>query len=65
MAAVACVVRDSSGPILDGFGKRVASGSLVLLAEAIVIREAYVFYLKAGIVEACIESLVRDRVHQG
>ena len=55
-ADVACLVRDRSGSILDGFCKRVASGLSVLMVEALAVREACVFCLKAGIVEARIES---------
>lgn len=54
--ALACVVRNYSGSIVDGFGKRIASGSSVFLAEAIAMREACVFCLRASISEAIIES---------
>ncbi|KAM7459451.1 hypothetical protein LguiA_036445 [Lonicera macranthoides] len=43
-AAIACAVCDNSGFLLDGFGKLIAPGSSVLVAEAVTIREACVFF---------------------
>lgn len=49
-------MRDEAGSIKDGFGRRIASGTSFFLAKALMIREACIFCLKAGIAEACIES---------
>lgn len=56
LAAISCVARNSSCSILDGFGKIIALGSFVLVAEAIAISEACVFCLKAGLSQVCVES---------
>lgn len=44
--AVACVIRDGSGLVLNGFKKRTASGSLVFLVEASAVGKHVSFALK-------------------
>ena len=56
LVAIACVLRDSFGSIIDGFGKRISPGSSVFVVEAFAIRESCVLCFKAGITGICIES---------
>lgn len=42
--------------LLDGFSKRISYGSLVLVVEAVAIREVCIFSLKAGISEIFAHS---------
>ena len=51
--AIACVVRDHSGALLDCFGKPVSVSS-VFMAEALAIREACTFWLKVGVLNVVI-----------
>lgn len=46
--AVACVIRDGFGNLVDFFGKRI-NAVPVFVAEALAIREACIFCCKSGI----------------
>lgn len=45
-----CIIRDHSGSIVECFGKQISVSS-VYLAEALAVREACLFCVKAGIVQ--------------
>ena len=49
------MVRDSSGSLIDCFGKRVVTPTAVF-AETLAVREACIFYRKAGICRVIIEG---------
>jgi len=54
-AAFGCIIRDHEGSVLECFGARFSALS-VQMAEAIAIREACIFCLKAGISNVIIEN---------
>ena len=56
VGAFGCVLRDSSGHVLESFGEKLEAGCSVLLSEALAVRRACIFCAKSGLNHMCIES---------
>ena len=53
--AVACIIKDTEGRIMDFFGKKVVT-LFVVCAEVQAVRESYIFAIKAGVSLVFIEG---------